>query len=235
MPFVTSVWRDLLLLNYAIEPGALAPWVPPGVELADYDGTTLVSLVGLRYTDTKLLGLPIPSHRRFEAVNLCFYVRRNAAGTWRQGVVSVKELLPRWSLAWLARTAWGEPSTFCHMRSRVAGGNGRPRTVEYWWYPHERLNHLSATVMGPRRRPDEGSVEEFVLDHSWAYSKHGGLREYRLEHPARRVQPVTEPHLDCDAAKLYGEAFVDALAGPPHSALYAESSPVALYRPRKIG
>jgi uncharacterized protein len=235
MPFLTAEWRDLLLLNFTVEPEALAPWVPRGVELADHNGTTLLSVVGFRFAKSRLLGIPVPFHRDFQQIDLRFYVNRKLGGTWRQGVVSIKELVPKWSIAWVARTTFGDRFETYHMRSRIAGGNGRPRTVEYWWYPHERLNHLSAILTGSLRRPEEGSVEAFVLDHTWGYLKDGAnTREYRVEHSPWRVQSVSEPTLDCDVEKLYGEPFAKALAGQPHSAFYAEGSPVAVSRAERL-
>jgi uncharacterized protein YqjF (DUF2071 family) len=96
------------MLNYAVDPSWLQPWVPAGTELDSFNQRTYVSLVGFRFLDTKLLGLPVPFHRDFEEVNLRFYVRRHDAGTVKRGVVFIKEIVPRFAIAAIARIAYNE-------------------------------------------------------------------------------------------------------------------------------
>src|SRR5690349_8716378 len=109
-PFLTARWEHLVLLNYACPPALLAPLVPAGTTLDPWHGQTLISLVGFRFEDTRLAGLAIPGHRRFDEVNLRFYVRRAAAdGSVRRAVVFIRELVPRWAIASVARWLYNEP------------------------------------------------------------------------------------------------------------------------------
>ena len=78
--FLSTEWRDLLMLNYEIDPALLQPFVPRGTELDSFEGKTYVSLVGLRFARTKLFGLiSVPFHSDFDEVNLRIYVRRAKA------------------------------------------------------------------------------------------------------------------------------------------------------------
>ena len=43
--FLTAEWSNLLMLNYAVDPALLRRFVPPGVELDEFEGETYVSLV----------------------------------------------------------------------------------------------------------------------------------------------------------------------------------------------
>ena len=89
--FLTAHWKDLVMLNYQVNPDVLMPWLPPGLEVDSWQGKTLLSVVGFRFEDTRVLGMAIPGHRDFQEVNLRFYVRRFVNGGWRRGVVFVKE------------------------------------------------------------------------------------------------------------------------------------------------
>ena len=92
--FLSTEWRDLLMLNYAIDPALAAPFVPRGTDLDSFNGITYVSLVGLRFANTKLLGsIPVPFHVNFDEVNLRIYVRRNHGGEIRRGVVFIREIV----------------------------------------------------------------------------------------------------------------------------------------------
>ena len=65
-PFLTAEWRYLAMLQYEIDPHVLRPLVPRETGLDDWQGRTLVSLVGFQFLDTRVLGAPIPFHRHFE-------------------------------------------------------------------------------------------------------------------------------------------------------------------------
>ena len=94
-PFLTAEWRYLAMLQYAVDPHVLRPFVPRGTELDDWQGRMLVSLVGFQFLETRVLGVPIPFHRHFDEVNLRFYVRRRGPEGWRRAVVFLREIVPR--------------------------------------------------------------------------------------------------------------------------------------------
>src|ERR1700732_2347962 len=107
--FLSAEWRDLVMLNYDVEPGLLSRFVPPGTVLDSFEGRTYISLVGFRFCNTRLLGcFPVPFHADFDEVNLRFYVRRKEGSDDRRGVVFIDEVAPRRSLAATARLLYGE-------------------------------------------------------------------------------------------------------------------------------
>lgn len=238
-PFLSAAWRHLLMLNYAVDPDLVRPFVPRGTELDAWDGTYFVSVVGFLMLDTRVLGVPVPWHRDFEEVNLRFYVRRAEPGGWRRGVVFVKEIVPRRAIAAVARWRYGEPYDAMPMRHRVETTDGVLRagsTVAYEWRCRHRWNALCGTLTGAPAHPPPGSEPEFITEHYWGYTaqRDGGAIEYRVEHEPWRVWPVADAELDCDVAAVYGSRFVEPLAGPASSAFVAEGSPVVVHRGVRI-
>ncbi|MGK0323247.1 MAG: hypothetical protein ACJAR4_001282, partial [Psychroserpens sp.] len=77
MTFLKAYWKNLILINYEVDPKLLEPYVPLGTELDSYNGKYFVSIVGFLFMDTKVLGIKLPFHINFEEVNLRFYVQRN--------------------------------------------------------------------------------------------------------------------------------------------------------------
>src|SRR5579859_1008263 len=107
--FLSAEWRDLLMLNYEVDPACVQQYVPAGTELDSFAGKTYVSLVGFRFCRTKLLGvLPIPFHSEFEEINLRFYVKRRDINEIRRGVVFIAEIVPKQAIALTARWFYGE-------------------------------------------------------------------------------------------------------------------------------
>ena len=131
--FLTAEWRSLVMINYAVEPAALAPHAPRGVELDLWEGEALVSMVGFRFLHTRVLGWPIPFHQDFDEVNLRFYVRRWSAGEWRRGVVFIREIVPRLAIAAVAQAAYNEPYIALPMRHCVPTAPEAGSNVEFGW------------------------------------------------------------------------------------------------------
>jgi uncharacterized protein YqjF (DUF2071 family) len=240
--FLTAAWRYLVMANYEVDPAVLRPLVPRGTELDEWQGRTVVSMVGFRFLDTRVLGVPIPFHRDFDEVNLRFYVRREGPEGWRRGVVFIKELVPRAAIAWLARVVYNENYVALPMRHDVrlpeegtAHGGGRgvgEGAVAYEWRSGGRWNRLAATVAGAPSPLAAGSEAEFITEHYWGYARQrdGGTVEYQVEHPPWRVWSAAASTFDCDVDGLYGAAFAAPLTASPRSAFVAEGSPVTVRR-----
>jgi uncharacterized protein len=238
-PFLTTTWRDLAMLNYAVEPALLKPYLPLGVELDDWNRQAYLSIVGTLFLDTRIFGLPIPFHRDFEEVNLRFYVRRKVAGAWRRGVVFIKELVPLPAVAHVARACYGE-NYFA-----VPMGHGRPPdspahsspTICYWWRTKNRVNRIELIGHAEPMHPVAlGTIEHFIAQRYWGYcgSPHRRTIEYHVEHAPWNTCRPAKATLDCDIAATYGQQFVDTLKSPPASAFIADGSLVRIYRPLRL-
>ncbi len=231
--FLSAEWRQLAMINYEIDPSLLAPFVPWGTELDQWEGRTFVSMVGFRFLDTRLLGIPIPFHRDFDEINLRFYVRRWSGDAWRRGVVFIKEIVPRAAIATVARVVYNENYVARRMRHRLDPASG---VVEYSWREKESWNRLRVRTVGAPQPLTGGSEAEFITEHYWGYAaqRDGGTVEYRVEHPPWRVWQVDEAHLKCDVARIYGATFATALRATPSSAFVAEGSPILVRRGARI-
>ena len=237
-PLLSAAWRYLVMLNYEIDPDILEPLVPAGTVLDRWRDRARVSLVGFRFTDTRVLGAAIPFHREFDEVNLRFYVRRHlTSAEVRRGVVFVRELVPRLAVALVARWAYNEPYRAVPMRSTAPDSRvDTPGRIVYEWRTGGRWQQLAATAVGPPLVPEATSEAAFITEHYWGYTRQrdGSTREYEVAHPVWRVWAAVNPVLDADVAELYGAPFEQALSGPPVSALIAEGSPVLVYAPRRM-
>jgi uncharacterized protein YqjF (DUF2071 family) len=236
-PFLTAHWGPLVLLNYVCPAALLAPLVPAGTELDTWQGDTLVSLVGFLFDDTRLLGVPIPFHRTFDEVNLRFYVRRRAAdGSLRRAVVFVRELVPRWAIASIARWVYNEPYLAVPMAHAIDLDRRTGGAVEYSWRHGGIAFAIAARVDGPATALVRGSEAEFITEHYWGYTRQrdGGTLEYQVEHPPWDVWATDEARFRGDAERLYGPDFARIVAGRPQSAFVAVGSPVAVHDGRRL-
>ncbi len=219
--FLTAEWRWLAMLNFEADPALLKPHLPRACELDLWQGKTLVSLVGFRFLNTRVMGAAIPFHRNFEEVNLRFYVR----GQEGRGVVFIREIVPRRAITAVARTLYGENYVTAPMEHTFATA-GQNTHVEYGWRWRGRRNYLAVDAESEPQPMLDGSAQEFIFEHYWGYGK----STYRVDHPRWLVHRVVDSRFDVDADSLYGKGFGEALARPPVSAMLAEGSEISVYR-----
>ncbi len=234
--FLTAQWRFLVMLNFGIEPSVLKSYVPRGTELDTWNGTTYVSLVAFSFVDTKVKGFAIPFHRDFEEINLRFYVRSTCPER-RRGVVFIREVVPRFAIALIAKWLYNENYAACPTRSAirqpVAGGSG---SASYGWKHNGQWLTISAEFAGVPALPSKQSEEEFITEHYWGYSsqRNGSSLEYRVEHPQWSVWPATSFTAQGDFGSFYGPQFGPVLAGSPMSVFVADGSPVTVREGAKL-
>ena len=198
--FLTAEWRDLVILNYEVDPALLAEYVPRGTEIDSHGGKTYISLVGFRFLRTRLFGaIPIPFHTNFDEINLRFYVRRREGDAVKRGVVFIREIVPRRAIAAVARLAYGERYECRRMRHTLrrnvpeaAGSHAdspgaapaaseAPRLLraasrasgieaEYQWLSGCKWGGLRVEAAGEPSLPADGSLEQFITEHYWGYA-----------------------------------------------------------------
>ena len=243
-PFLTASWRDIVMVTWAVDPGILGRYLARDTELDIWQGQALMSLVAFDFRDVRVFGLPIPLHTRFPEVNLRFYVRRKLPdGTWRRGVTFVQEMVPRAAIAIVARTFYGEQYTSRRMRRiaipelELTGANeNETRSLVYEWKREGEWERVAVLVTTPPRGMRRGSVEEFVAEHYWGYTRRAGRAtfEYRVDHEPWNISMTAECMIEADLATLYGPLFERALSASPVASFVASGSPVAVYPGRPL-
>jgi uncharacterized protein len=231
--FLTAEWKQLLMLNYAVDPALLLPFLPSGTEIDSFEGRAYVSLVGFQFNDTRVAGLAIPFHRSFEEVNLRFYVRRSE----KRGVVFMRELVPKIAIAATARLFYGEKYSRVPMAHRICIKPGKTAVqAEYSWGSRAQQCAMRLTTTGENYIPSEGSLSQFITEHYWGYAAQsdGGCVEYQVQHPRWTVSDAKQASFSGDGAHFYGPAFAKILMLPPDSAFLAEGSAVTVFRGTRI-
>jgi len=224
--FLTAEWKNLLMLNYAVEPDLLRPFVPSGTELDSHEGLTYASLIGFEFNRTHMFGRAVPFHQAFEEVNLRFYVRRET----RRGVVFIRELVPKVAVTAIARLAYGENYSCVPMSHRLESNAGG-LSVEYSWGSEAARCTISATTTREPFLPDQGSLSEFITEHYWGYAvRNGRTVEYQVDHPQWQVREADTAQFSGDGARYYGSDFGRLLERPPDSAFLAEGSGVTVFK-----
>jgi uncharacterized protein len=229
--FLTAKWSDLIMVNYQVDEDLLASRLPAGTELDLYRGQCFVSLVGFMFLDTRVKGFLVPGHVNFEEVNLRFYVKCETETETRRGVVFMKEIVPRSTIAFIARVFYGEPYEQWKM-SNLRSDN----SVRYEWSRDECWNSISVSRGVNLGVPLGGSHSEFIIEHYWGYTRRDSSRtdEYKVEHPKWELYHAADPQIKVDFKGTYGKEFAHLSLMKPHSVLLAAGSNVSVFKGKKI-
>ncbi len=227
--FLSARWENLIMANYAVDPQVLKPYVPNGVALDLYDGLAYVSLVGFMFRNTRLFGVPVPFMGTFEEINLRFYVKRTGGANVKRGVVFINETVPYKIVAWLANKLYKEHYTAIPTRHQVSFDEFA-RKIRYEWKINERWNHLAVVALPEKLKMQPGSIEEFIFEHYYGYTKTDEINslEYKVNHERWLVNAVKDYSIDCDFTAMYGGAFSFLNKATPSSVLVAEGSAVTV-------
>ena len=235
MSFLTAEWRKLAIANYSVDPELLTKYLPAGTELDIWNGKCYVSLVGFLFKNTRLRGIRVPFHSNFEEVNLRFYVRYKDDKAWKRAVVFIKEIVPRYALAFIANTFYKEHYVAVPMRHLWEETEDSLK-VAYEWRVQEYWQRFSIEALPASMPIAAGSEAEFITEHYWGYSKFNERTtiEYEVKHPRWEQYQVNKFEINVDFGLNYGEDFSFLSGVVPDSVILAEGSVVSVENKKVI-
>jgi uncharacterized protein len=224
--FLTAAWRNLILANYPIPRELLQPRLPPGIELDEFQGQCWGSLVGFQFLETRVLGISWPTFRNFPEWNLRFYVRRGE----ERGVCFVREFVPQWFVATVARVVYNEPYRSAPMTMQIQE-NEQQLSAEYSVKWQGKTHWLKAVGSKPTFRPKPDSLEHWFKEHSWGFgvTHFGKTLRYEVNHPEWAVYTVEQFTSDVDWGMLYGPEWAIMNKVQTSSVVLAVGSEISVY------
>jgi len=227
--FLSARWENLIMANYELNPELLQAYLPKGVELDLYHDKCFVSLVGFMFKKTSLFNIPIPLLGTFEEINLRFYVKRIDGNTIKRGVVFINETVPYKLVAWLANKLYKEHYIAIPTKNSITDSQS-DTNIRYEWKINKEWNHIAVNSTIESGQMLEDSVEEFIFEHYYGYTKIDNrlTQEYRVNHPRWQVNKVMDYSIHCDFKSMYGDDFTFLSNQEPHSVILAMGSAVTV-------
>lgn len=225
-PFMTARWLNLILAQYPVDDHLLAPYLPAGLELDRWQGQAYVSLVGFQFVDARVFGIRWPGYQHFPEWNLRVYVRQGD----RRGVLFIREYVPQWLVAAIARWMYNEPYRKARFQQQIED-NADSLRVSYQVRVGGRDHRLWARGAKPAATPEPDSLEHFFKEHTWGFGRNrrGKLTQFAVEHPIWETFPVQEFGVEIDWGVLYGPEWAGMNHRSPASVILARGSEIAVY------
>ncbi len=226
---INAIWSNIVFLNYEIDPKLLDRFIPKGVELDYFEDKCFVSVIGLNFSNIKILGVPDPIHPSFPEINFRFYVKRKIGSEIRKGVVFIKEYISRPILAGAAKLLFGENYAVSEVEYLQIGQN-----ISYV-VNKDRKNSFSI-IKDSIPTQNYSDIEEFLINRPWGYSQHFllGSLEYHVEHPHWQIFPIANYKIAYHFDILYSKEFEFLNDEKPFSVYFLEGSQISINMRGKI-
>ena len=235
MSFLTADWKKLIFINYKIDSHLLTSYLPSGTDFDLWKGDCFVSLVGMMFKNTKLLGVKIPFHIDFEEVNLRFYVKRLEKGISKKGVVFIKEIVPKPALTFVAKTVYDENYETLPME-HTWSFDDEIATIGYRWKKQNNWNSIQVEATQNAGEIPHDSETEFIIERYWGYAKAEDTNsyEYEVKHPRWKMHDIKNYNIQVDFGTVYGKEFDFLSLAKPDSVMLAEGSEVSIEKRRAV-
>ena len=222
---LTVNWTNLLVATFETDKKLLEKFTPAKTELNDWNGKYLLSLVGFLFSNPSIFRIPSPLYRKFEEVNLRFYVRHKSKNEWKKGVVFIKEIAPSRIIGLSAKWLYHENFISLPMKHSFDITNEK-RDIEYSWKINSNWNFLKLRAAGNPLTGNGNTIEAFMKEHYWGYTKKGNDKsfEFEIQHPPWNIYPAISFDMHLDAEAMYGKEFTDYFREKPVSAFLMDGS-----------
>ena len=231
LPVLRQRWRHLGFLHWAVDPMALAPLLPPGLELDTCDGKAYLGIVPFTVRGSRPPFLPaIPLASSFHEVNLRTYVHRRGRdpGVWFFSLDAASRLA-----VWGARTAYKLP----YFHASIALQLSEEHVISFSSRrtgPGRDQTHFACTYepISPPAEARVGTLEFFLVERYLLYSwDERRLRSARVSHRPYPLCPARILDLGETLTASIGD-IVEPRAAP--MAHYAEEVDVRIYPPSAV-
>jgi uncharacterized protein YqjF (DUF2071 family) len=232
LPVMRQRWRYLGFLHWPVDPMALVPLLPPGLDLDTYNGKAYLSIVPFTVRGSRPPFLPaIPVASSFHELNLRTYVHRRGRdpGVWFFSLDAASRFA-----VWGARTAYKLPYFHASMALQTSQEgvvsfssrrSGRGRQQPRFACSYEPLSTTPVPV-------PVGTLEFFLIERYLLYSWDARrLRSARVSHRPYLFCPARILDLTENLTESIGVIVEPRMAPIAH---YAEEVDVRIYPPSAV-
>ena len=221
-------WRDLAFLHWAVDPGSVARFFPPGVQPDVLDGRTYVGLIPFRMVGAGFAhGPAVPWAGTFLETNVRLY---SVDEQGRRGIVFLSLDADRAVVVAGARAVFGLPYRWARMRYRAVADT-HTYDARLRWPGTSGRSRITVRAGAPMAA---GPLERFLTARWGLHVAHAGRTWYiPNEHP---VWPLRSAELlELDDGLVSSVGLGDLARRPPDHVAFSNGVPVSFGLPRVRG
>lgn len=221
----------MISANYVVDPDLIKKYIPKGTELELYNDTCYVSLVAFLYSNTKLMKVPVPFHRKFEEINLRVYVKRKIdENEWRSEVVFPKLYFPKRAVSIVANSIYKE--NYETRRMRHSWSEDADALHTSYGIKKQGWHQISIVTGKEAQAVKEDTPEHLFSKHYWGTAQINDKKctVYEVDRSEWKIYETLESDVSFDFGTVFGDEFSHLSNAQPESVQLFDGSPVTVYR-----
>lgn len=166
-PVYRCEWRDVVALNFDVDPRILQSSLPQGTRIVSYNDHTLITLMVKNIREFRPWKRKLVLFRSIDEIDLRTYISWEQDGHIRQGHFKLANLVSSKTASRVLRFLTGQQSEVAQIKRETKNLQNVRRdalpTAEFRWKFKDEENHfrVSARSTATKSKPD--SKEQFVL------------------------------------------------------------------------
>lgn len=161
-------WRNLTFMHWEVEPEALSPHIPEGLEIDLFEGKAFVGTIPFMMKNVRPRMLPyLPGVSTFPEFNIRTYVKKNG----KPGVLFLTLDAQSRVTCWHAPRSYGLPYRYAKCSLKVSSDN-------YSWKSRRTSDGVElegeCEIKGESREAEINSLEHFLFERYSLYTEHKG-------------------------------------------------------------
>jgi len=199
--FLSSLWKNMVVLTWEIEPELLIEHVPHKIGIYTQNDKAYISLVAYQYENTKVKGVKMPFHVSFTEIDLRYYVKHQE----QLGVGFIQHIVPRYCISLWAKRIFNEnyitlPMDYSFQNTETS------KVIHYKLWKDKRL--FSIDVLANQDLVHTDWNEMNLVQFGIGMDKYGNTTKFQFEKNENfRSYTVIDYALNIDFAFLFGRKW----------------------------
>ena len=209
-PVYKCEWRDVVALNFDVDPRLLQPLIPIGTRLLSFNDHTLITIMAKNVREFRPYGRRLTLFRNVNEIDFRIYLSWESDGKTRLGHYKLKNLVSNKMAGRVFRFLTGQEQELVSMSRNTSGFEEVRRdalpSADYRWTHNDVENHFQVKARTQATKSQPGSKELFVLKQEHRFiSTQKGTSCFPIRQAPWLVWNASSGSFDCHSHLFLGK------------------------------
>ena len=237
-PIFKCEWRDVVALNFDVDPRLLQPLIPPGLRIDQFNDHTLITMMAKNVREFRPYGRSLTLFRSIDEIDLRTYVSWDVDGVTHRGHYKLKNLVSNKMASRVFKFLTGQEQMLVNKKRHTSGFEEARRdalpAADYSWSMEDSKSQFKVKARNAAKKGAENSKEQFVLSQRNRFVQTSkGTLCFPIRQAPWLVWTASSGSFDCDDELLLGKDFRRYFSRPKF-ALLSRGGEVTVSKGRKV-
>lgn len=218
-PLYKCEWRDVVALNFNVDPRLLLPLIPKGTRVLTYHDHALITIMAKNIREYRPYAKNLTLFRSVDEIDIRVYLTWDNGNEVRNGHYKLKNLVSNKMACRIFRFLSGQEQELVSISRSTTGFEDATLdalpTAEYRWSHEDSDNLFRVTARNQAGKGADGSKEQFVLQQEHRFvSSSRGTQCLPIRQTPWLVWNASSGSFDCNTHLFLGKEFRKYFARP---------------------